>query len=61
MYLSICHPQSEPNFLKISKHRVREYVSDLTSTPKATPKAELFCTCKRKKFKGQNKVNILKL
>jgi len=30
----------------ISKHRVHQYVSGLTSIPKA----ELFCSCKRRKF-----------
>jgi len=39
------------------KHRVHEYASGLTSTPKA----ELFCSCKRRKFRGQNKVKIDKL
>jgi len=36
---------------------VHEYASGLTSTPKA----ELFCSCKRRKFIGQNKVKICKL
>jgi len=36
---------------------VHEYASGLTSTPKA----ELFCSCKRRKFVGQNKVNIFEL
>ena len=34
-----------------------KYASGLTSTPKA----ELFCSCKRRKFIGQNKVKICKL
>jgi len=38
-------------------HRVQEHASGLTSTPKA----ELFCNCKGKKFIGQNKVKIFKL
>jgi len=33
---------------------VHEYASGLTSTPKA----ELCCSCKRRKFIGQNKVKI---
>jgi len=33
---------------------MNEYVSGLTSTPKA----ELFCNCKRRKCIGQNKVKI---
>jgi len=41
----------------ISKHRVHQYVSGLTSIPKA----ELFCSCKRRKFIGQNKIRICKL
>jgi len=36
---------------------VHEYVSGLTSTPKV----ELFCSCKRRKFIGENKVKISKL
>jgi len=36
---------------------VHGYVSGLTSTPKT----ELFCSCKRRKFIGQNKVKIFKL
>jgi len=36
---------------------VHEYVSGLTSTPKD----ERFCSCKRRKFIGQNKVKICKL
>jgi len=36
---------------------VHEYASGLNSTPKA----ELFCSCKRRKFIGQNKVKISKL
>jgi len=36
---------------------VHEYASGLTSTPKA----ELFCSCKRRKFIGQNKVKTCKL
>jgi len=31
-----------------------EYTSGLTSTPKA----ELFCSCKRRKFIGQNKAKF---
>jgi len=44
-------------YFKIWKIRVHEYASGLTSTPKA----ELFCSCKRRKFIGQNKVIICKL
>jgi len=36
---------------------MHHYVSQLTSTPKA----ELYCSCKRRKFIGQNKVKICKL
>ena len=36
---------------------MREYASGLISTPKA----EIFCSCKFKKFIGQNKVKICKL
>ena len=36
---------------------MHENASGLTSTPKA----ELFCSCKGRKFIGQNKVNICKL
>jgi len=36
---------------------VHEHAFGLTSTPKA----ELFCRCKRRKFIGQNKVKICKL
>jgi len=36
---------------------VHEYSSGLTSTPKA----ELFCSCKRRNFIGQNKVKMCKL
>jgi len=39
------------------KYKVHEYVSQLTSTLKA----ELFCSCKRRKFIGQIKVKIFKL
>jgi len=35
---------------------VHEHASGLTSTPKA----ELFCRCKRRKFIGQNKVKMFK-
>jgi len=36
---------------------VHEYNFGLTSTPKA----ELFCSCKHRKFIGQHKVKICKL
>jgi len=45
------------NFFLISKLRVHEYTSGLTSTSKA----ELFCSCKRRKFIAQNKVKTCKL
>jgi len=38
-------------------HRVHEYASGLT----ATPKAELFRSCKHRKCIGQNEVKICKL
>jgi len=44
------------NFVLISKLKVHEYTSGLTSTRKA----ELFCSCKCCKFIGQNKVKIFK-
>jgi len=37
------------------KLRVYEYAFGLTSTPKD----EIFCSCKRRKFIGQNKVKIV--
>ena len=43
-------------YFKISKLRVHGRTSGLTSTPKA----KLFCSCKRRKFLGQNKVKIRK-
>jgi len=58
MLLSIHHPRSETTkYFSISKLRVNECTSGLTSTPKA----ESFCSCKRRKFIGQNKVKIYKL
>jgi len=51
-YLSISSPKLKNKFFKILKYKVHEYVSQLTSTPKA----ELFCSCKRRKFIGENKV-----
>ena len=36
---------------------MHEYASGLTTTPKA----ELFCNCKPRKFIGQHKVKIFKL
>ena len=42
-------------FVKISKHRVHEYASGSTSTPKA----QFICNCKRRKCIGQDKVKIL--
>jgi len=45
------------NIFFISKHRVHEYASGSTSTPKA----ELVCNCKRRKCIGQNNVNMFKL
>jgi len=41
----------------IWKHREHEHASGLT----ATPKAELFCSCKCRKFIGQNEDKICKL
>jgi len=41
----------------MSKLRVHKYVSGLTSTPKA----ELFFSCKHRKFIDQNKVKISKV
>jgi len=52
------HPRCQATkYFKISKHEVHEYASGLTSTPKA----ELFCSCKRRKIIGQNKVKICKI
>ena len=45
------------NQIFFSKFRGHEHTFGLTSTPKA----ELFCSCKRRKFIGQNKVKICKL
>jgi len=55
--INISSPKLNNQFLFISKHRVHEYVSGLTSTPKAEP----FCSWKRIKYIGQNKVKICKL
>jgi len=49
-------PKLKPVFF-ISKHRVHEYLSELTSTPHA----ELFCTCKRRKFIDQHQVKMCTL
>jgi len=59
LHLSIYHafPKLNTQFFFISKHRVHEFVSGLTSVPKA----ELFCSSKRRKFTGQNNVKICKL
>jgi len=45
----------QPIFFLISKHTVYEYVSGLN----LTAIAELFYSCKRRKFIDQNKANIL--
>jgi len=57
LLINISSPKLKNKYFKISKHRVHQYVSGLTSTPKA----ELFCSCKRRKFIGRNKVKICKL
>ena len=51
--INITSPKLSNQFFFISS-TVHEYASDLISTPKA----ELFCSCKRRKFVGQNKVKI---
>jgi len=53
--INISTPKLHKQFF--SFRRVHEYTSALTSTPKA----ELFCSCKRRKFIGQNKAKICKL
>ena len=55
--INISSPKLNYHIFLISKHIVRKYASGLTSTPKA----ELFYSCKRRKFIGQNKVKICKL
>ena len=48
--VNISSPKLNNQNFKISKHTVHKYASGLTSTPKA----ELFCSCKRRKFIDQN-------
>jgi len=55
-YLNNIPKIKQPIFF-ITKHRVHEYVSGLTSTPEA----ELICSCKVRKCIGLNKVKISKL
>jgi len=55
--INISSQKLNNHFFLISKLRVHEYASGLTSTPKA----ELFCSCKHRKFILQNKVKICKL
>jgi len=55
--INISSPKLKKQFFKNFKYKVHGYVSQLTSTSKA----ELFCSCKRRKFIGQNKVKICKL
>jgi len=55
--ISISSPKLSNQVFLISKDRVCEHASGLTTTPKA----ELFCNCKRRKFTDQNKVKICKL
>jgi len=51
------HPQSLNNQILFNSeaYRVHEYASRLASKPRA----ELFCSCKRRKFVGQNEVKIV--
>ena len=53
-YQYIIPKVTQANILKF-RSRVHKYASRLTSTLQA----ELFCSCKRRKFIGQNKVKIL--
>jgi len=55
--INISFPKLNNQIFLISMLRVHEYTSGLTSTPKA----ELFCSCKCRKFIGQNKVKICEL
>ena len=57
VHINIPSPKLNNQFCLVSKLRVHEYASGLTSTPKA----ELFCSWKRRQFIGQNKVKICKL
>ena len=52
--INISVPKLNNQIFQNSKHRVHEYASGLTTTPKA----ELFCCCKPRKFIGQNKVKF---
>jgi len=54
--INISSPKLNNHFFLFRKLRVHEYISGLTSAPKA----ELFCSCKCRKFIGQNKVKICK-
>jgi len=54
--INISSPNTTKYFL-ISKLTVHEHTYGLTTTPKA----ELLCSCKRRKFIDQNKVKICKL
>jgi len=59
--INISSPKLNNQCFLISKHRVHEYASGLTSTPKNFAVAnanDSFCSCKRRKFIGQNKVKI---
>jgi len=55
--INISSPKLNNQIFTISKLRVHKYASGLTSTSKA----ELSCSCKCRKFIGQNKVKICKL
>jgi len=55
--INISSPKLRTKFFKIFNHRVHEYASGLTSILEA----ELFCSCKRRKFIGEIKVKICKL
>jgi len=55
--INIASPKLNNHIFLFQKLRVHECISGLTSAFKA----ELFCSFKRRKFIGQNKVKIFKL
>jgi len=57
VFINVTSPKLYNQFFLILKFGVHEYASGLTSTPKA----ELLCSCKLKKFIGQSKIKICRL
>ena len=55
--INISSPKLNNQFFLFRGIELHEYASGLTSTPKT----ELFCSCKWRKFIGQNKIKISKL